>query len=508
MARTASDTLYQLIHSLDRTEKGYVKKFFAQHVIGDENDYVLLFEAIDALEEPNEQVLRESLAGSRMLSRLPAVKNYLYQRILEAMRVYHASKSPEREIVELLLDADFLWEKTHYEQAMVRIRKAKELARRYDEFAFWIKTISWEKNYRGVIRESPRFESTTDPLSAEQQHVLSLLQSTLQYEQIGNLLQHHLMLRAAGNRSGDEWLRSMPSHELFLNPAMALSRPAKINYHLILSNWHAFAGGDANTAANHAKEILGILEIEPDLTHARPDLELSMLQTYLQRCVDARRFDDYRAMAPRLWNPTGGKPSKNIDVKRFYRAMSTELGYAIVSGDNQRVLEKIAFMKERYTALRAEIPAQSRLSGTFLAARILIEQNRMREGGWWLREALSEEPNTRLDLHVAARLLQLRMAETQKDRALIGSLVRSLARFIKKYSLQAARLDAIVSYYRRIAELRTDRELQRIRKETAHKLRAFAQTGMFDPVASAGFDVLFAAHMPPASMQVESPLNY
>lgn len=509
MPRTASDALYQLIHSLTRTEKGYVKKYCSRHVLGEGNDYVRLFDAVEALESPDETALKRSLKGSSMLKRLPSVKNYLYQQILEAMRNYHAAKSPEREITENLLDADFLWEKALYDQAMKRVRRAKELAERYDEYAFWLKTISWEKNYRGIIRERPDLASGVDPLGQEQERIIAMLSRTIEYEHCGNLLQHYLILRSNGDRSGDAWIAALPSDPLFNDVSMAISRPARLNYHLILATWNAFAARNAHEAMRHARMAYEHLLNEPDLISARPDLELGLLQTYLQYCVDARCFDDYKAVADRLWDPKGQKPTKNIDVKRFYRAMSTDLGYAAISKDLSRVLPMLPFLRDRYRALRDEIPMQSRASSTFLAARICVEQGLTKDAGWWITEVLSGDADVRGDLHVATRLLQMRLADEANDRDLLKSLSRSLTRFATKLKLRSARLDAVMSYYRRRSELRTDREVRRIRKETADRLATAGPPGSFDPVAAAGFDEYFAPERTTASPQVVEPaVNY
>ena len=123
MPKRGSDALYKLITSLDRNEKGYVKRYCSRHMIGEEIEYLRLFDALESMDRYSDDVLKEKLAGTDLLRRLSAVKNHLYQQILEAMRAYHASKSTEREIMELFLDADFLWEKALYDQAMKRIAK-------------------------------------------------------------------------------------------------------------------------------------------------------------------------------------------------------------------------------------------------------------------------------------------------------------------------------------------------------------------------------------------------
>jgi hypothetical protein len=508
MPRTASDALHQLIHSLDRTEKGYVKRYCSRHVLGEGNDYVRLFDLIETQDTHDEAALKRALKGSPMLKRLPSVKNYLYQQILEAMRNYHAAKSPEREITELLLDADFLWEKTLYDQAMKRVYRAKELAAKYDEFAFWLKTIAWEKNYRSVIRQQPDMPDGVDPLGQEQERIMHLLARTIEYEHLGNLQQYHLLQRSNGDTSVESWLASMPNDPLLRDVTMAVSRPARLNYHLILANWHAFVARDPHAAAEHAKAGVEFLRTQPDLITARPDLELGMLQLYLQFCVDARDLTAYRESADLLWDPQGRKPSKNIDVKRFYRAMITELGYAAISKDASRISGKMAFLRERFIAFRDEIPAQSRIFGALLAARFCVEHARPGDAAWWLTETLSIDEHVRTDLHVAARLLQMRLADEARDTDLLRSLTRSLTRFMTARRLRTPRLDAVVSYYRRRAEPTTPAASKRLWNDTARRLAHVSTPSAFDPVSTAGFDEYFTGMTSVPSRANESVVNY
>ena len=57
MSNKASDQLHKLIKSLSKPEKRYFKVFSSRHIIGDENNYQTLFDAIDKQEEYDEEKL-------------------------------------------------------------------------------------------------------------------------------------------------------------------------------------------------------------------------------------------------------------------------------------------------------------------------------------------------------------------------------------------------------------------------------------------------------------------
>lgn len=85
------DKLYRLIHSLDKSEKGFVKKFAALHVKEDANG-VRLFDIYNKIIPYDESKLDKLLVKEKYYGHLPKVKNYLYELILKALRNYYIEK--------------------------------------------------------------------------------------------------------------------------------------------------------------------------------------------------------------------------------------------------------------------------------------------------------------------------------------------------------------------------------------------------------------------------------
>lgn len=83
MARTkGSDDLYKLIHSLNKQEKGYFKKFAKRYSEGDSN-FLKLFDAINAQQQFEEESLKKQFkAYARM-------KVYLFNMICDALALYY-----------------------------------------------------------------------------------------------------------------------------------------------------------------------------------------------------------------------------------------------------------------------------------------------------------------------------------------------------------------------------------------------------------------------------------
>ena len=67
MSNKFSNDLFQLIQSLSRTEKAYFKKYTSLHVIGERNNYVKLFNAIEKQKENSKWTLYTYLPTTDLL---------------------------------------------------------------------------------------------------------------------------------------------------------------------------------------------------------------------------------------------------------------------------------------------------------------------------------------------------------------------------------------------------------------------------------------------------------
>lgn len=74
----SSSNLHQLIKSLSAPEKGYVKKQATVHVIGEQNKYIRIFEAIEKQKEYDEKAILKKFKDDPILNNFSVAKNYLF----------------------------------------------------------------------------------------------------------------------------------------------------------------------------------------------------------------------------------------------------------------------------------------------------------------------------------------------------------------------------------------------------------------------------------------------
>ena len=125
----SSHTLYDLISSMTMSEKRYFKLFSSRHVIGDSNDYIHLFNAIDKQKVYSEDQLRKA----SFVKNLSQEKNYLYRLVLKSLNAYHSGLNTKSKIFEYLKQVEILFHKGLYRQAIKIVKKAKKLEREKDK---------------------------------------------------------------------------------------------------------------------------------------------------------------------------------------------------------------------------------------------------------------------------------------------------------------------------------------------------------------------------------------
>lgn len=172
----AQDELFQLIKSLNPSEKRYFKTNAKK---GGElkSNYLQLFDAMDAQgDEYDEQLLKKKHAKKPFVKYLSAEKKYLREQIMKQMRAYRSEVSIDNKINELLQDERFYRDKGLKQHREKAIQKAKELATQYERFYLLQEILEREIEF---VEEFEK-KSLTEPVlrSLAELQRLSVIQQT------------------------------------------------------------------------------------------------------------------------------------------------------------------------------------------------------------------------------------------------------------------------------------------------------------------------------------------
>ena len=109
--KTPSKNLFNLIKTLTKSEKRYFKIEASKHGGDKKNHYVKLFDAIEAMNEYDEEALKKKFRNESFVKHLFVTKNYLYKLIMKSLRSYSKKDAEQFGVQDTLRDANILLDK-------------------------------------------------------------------------------------------------------------------------------------------------------------------------------------------------------------------------------------------------------------------------------------------------------------------------------------------------------------------------------------------------------------
>src|SRR6478736_3157917 len=128
MANRFSDTLFQLIHSLEKSEKRHFKLYIKRSSAKEDLKIVQLFDALDKLQDYDERVLLKKLPGTEK-KQLHNLKTHLYKQILASLRLLKSTDSIDLQLNEQFDYAHILYKKGLFQQSLKLLDREKETTR-------------------------------------------------------------------------------------------------------------------------------------------------------------------------------------------------------------------------------------------------------------------------------------------------------------------------------------------------------------------------------------------
>jgi len=142
------DDLFQLINSLSSNEKRYFKLFAQQHGADKAKVYMKIFDLIASQGNTyNEEQVKNKLGSPKDVKMFAQLKVYLYDLVMKSMRVYRSEKNASSEVFDLIQDELFYTEKGLTDMRLKAMKRAKELAYKYDLTYLIVALLQRERIY-------------------------------------------------------------------------------------------------------------------------------------------------------------------------------------------------------------------------------------------------------------------------------------------------------------------------------------------------------------------------
>jgi len=182
MPNRPTDSLFQLIKSLEKGEKRNFKLYIKRNSSGEDLKVVQLFDALDKMDTYDEEQLLKKNKGIRK-KQLSNIKAHLNKQLLNSLRLIKNEDNIDLMLHEQMDNARILYNKGLYLQSLKILDKIKDIAISKNQFTYLQQVVFFEKKIE-ALHITRSMQDRAERLSAEADMVNDRL---LQISKLSNL---------------------------------------------------------------------------------------------------------------------------------------------------------------------------------------------------------------------------------------------------------------------------------------------------------------------------------
>ncbi len=250
--------VYELVKSMNMSEKRQFKIYSSRHVIDGENKYTLLFDILDKMENYDEgKLISELQSKHKKTAFIKADMNFLYQSILKSLVLFHSGKSAQIIINEYISVIEILYYKGLFTQCLKEITKAKSIAGNAELFSSMLKIVQYEKLVHNHFTVHKKTEAD---IINEMRDINQKVQLIIEYYELYNKA-NQIRIKAAKTRNTLEisTFNRLMKHPLLINTPKTKSSEVAIKYYQIYAMW-CYVSGDKKNELQHNKKIIKLFD--------------------------------------------------------------------------------------------------------------------------------------------------------------------------------------------------------------------------------------------------------
>jgi len=423
-----TDDLFQLIKSLDPSEKRYFKVFATMHIKGGEsNKYVMLFDAIEYQDSYDENEIRKKFKKEKFLNQLHVAKNYLYNIILKSLRLYHSDKSKLSELIDILRDVQILYDKSLFKQCRKLLDKAKKIAYTYEKHAQILAVLDWEKTLARTSSYANIDEKGLMEFYKEHSETTAKLDNINEYWKL--TMQSFLLRKKQGeirNKNDLAKFNQIIRHPLLQSEGNAKSFLSKTFFYNIRGLYY-HTNKDYRNLLTHCEKLVNLLESNPLLM--KEENYISSLYNLLIVQIELKKYDDALSTIKKLRNLETSSPVTQVRI--FVTSYDTELNLYLQTGEFEKGIPLVKEIEAGLNKFKDRVNKESKVLFGFNIAYLYFGTEDYENSLKWINEIINDKDiKIREDIQCFARILNILIHYELNNYDLIEYIVKSTKRYL------------------------------------------------------------------------------
>lgn len=450
--KTSSDDLFRLVKSLNKSEKGFFKKFAAKNEAGSKQNYILLFNALDAMDEYDEDALRKKFKNQPFIKQLAVYKVYLFNLILKSLNQYGAYDNSVTKIKELIENSKTLSAKGLHKDSLKLLKKAKELATKYKSQSHLLEILVAERNILVVLPDKNVYENRKkiyEELKEFGAHVLKYAEYSWLSDQLV------IFIEQTGDYTKEN--RENDIKKILTHPYITDEKNTEEDYLYKTYFYHAHLL--YSISKNNIPEVHRILKSELELLEKHRHMIDDNPKNYIQTLINfllasnlLKKKDDIRegivklnALRKRIKN----KVSLSLEIHTLFHGANTEILIYRNNGDLKRGRAAARKIEEWFVKYSNEIPSQLKVTLLSNTAAFYVIDEKYEEALRLTAVMLKESSlKFRSDINFFARIFQLLLHYELRNYDLLEYLINSSYKFLKENNALRKAENALFDFFK------------------------------------------------------------
>jgi len=428
-----SDTLFQLIHSLEKAEKRNFKLYIKRNSAKEDLKIIELFDALDKLHEYDEALLLKKLSSIQK-PQLANTKVHLYKQLLSSLRLLKSTESIDMQLNEQLDFARILYNKGLYQQSLKILEKLKEVAKEHYKYNFLTQVISWEKKIETLhITRSMRARGTELANEANEVNVrveMVARMSNLALQLYGFYIENG----HARNEQEEQKVKQFLSENM---PANAHEQDGFYERLYLYQSycWYAFIRQDFLMYYRYAQKWIDIFEEQPLMINVETGYYIKGMHNLLNAHFDLRNAQAFEKVLNKFtaFSETPlAKRHDNHRIQTFVYIQSAKLNQHFMLGTFKEGLKMVAALEKNLVEYSAYLDTHRLLVFNYKIATLYFGSGDYDTAIDYLQKIINDNVDLRTDLQCYARLMHMLAHYELGNFEIIESLVKSVYRFMAK----------------------------------------------------------------------------
>lgn len=430
--KTVSLELFQLVKSLTKQEKRYFKLFAARHVIGKENKYVQLFDAMDKQDQYDEVKIKKKFKGQTFIKQLHVTKNYLYKLILNSLRQYHERNTEDPFPVQMR-NAQILFKKGLVQQSEKILNKAMKTATENERFLQILEIYRWKHHILHNRNDIKGLELYVNVDFQKEIDILHIYKNYLEFQ----LLHDNIFIpywKSGGIRKVEEKeaYEKLFQDELYQDINNAKSFNARMFYHNARFLYY-FQIAEWERCLEHMQaQVLMFEELAPAQRKGEREANYisSMINLYIIQKQLHRYHDGLLNLRKLRDIPTS---SSSVKERLFTRSYNLEIDLYISTGQFRKGVSNLKSFITGLPDYEKKLQSLHRIGLYYNLAYLNFGAGKYDKALDWVNQLLDEpDLTTREDLYSFGRILNLFIHYELGNDQLLEYIVKSTYRFLLK----------------------------------------------------------------------------